>query len=242
MKIHEALTNIDNKLISEAEAFKPKKHPYVKWVAIAACFCLVASAIAFAFPKEESLPQEPAWKSATVTEGADGYEPKSDKYLLVYYSEEEMFAMEDMLIFRGTVKSLQNYTIDFNGYKEYRCVATVEVSRMYKGEEKQEFRILLPCAISEEGPYMEDTGIIRQIKVGMEGIFMARQASETESYMEMNGARFCYTELAECSIGDGMRWVFLQDGERLMYLSPAYPSAGAKTLDDAERYVLNMLN
>ena len=135
-------------------------------------------------------------------------------------------------------------TIDFNGSKEVRCVASIEIEKVYNGDiiRGKEIRVLLPCPISEGPVTTEDTSIISQIKCGMEGIFMPWVYGK-DSYWEENGAVLFVTDLAPCGFGDGMRWAFLDTEHGLVFERNSYPGASnARTLDEIEKYVIGKLN
>lgn len=241
MKITNALNNIDESLIAEAERFKPRKKVYVKWAAAACLVLAVAAVIAF-LPKGTRLKLEKS--TVTVTEGVHGTVPSGSKDLIVYISEEEMFSDERIEIVKGKVTKLTNITIDFKGEKEYRCIATVAVEKVYKGAAVvgDSIEILLPCVIAEDAPKVEDCGIAAGLFVGAEGIFMPRTVDE-KSRWEQYGETLYLKELCDYSFSDGMRWMFYMKDNRLVYLPAAYPSAStAVDLDDIEEYVLNQLD
>ena len=162
---------------------------------------------------------------------------------LRWLTEEEMFGNEEMYVFRGKVSGLTNITVDFDGMKEYLCIATVVIDKIYQGDlvEGEQIQIVLPCAIDQGKWYVTDTSIIAQIKTGMEAIFMPWLYTD-DSYMEMNGKVLMMKDLASCGIADGMRWIFMETDQGLVYEENCYKGAnGAETLDDIEKYVMEML-
>lgn len=225
---------------------------WLRWGAAAACVCLLAAGAALALPglladspSEPSVSVPPTSSTARITVGYDGAGMvASSSADLVELTEKEMFGDKEICIFRGTVSSLTNLTIDFNGIKEYRCVARVIISKVYRGDglaAGDSIDMLLPCAVDLAGAASEDTGVISRLRCGMEGIFMPRQCTE-RSYMEMNGATLLYSDLAQCSLGDGERWAFLDTEDGLVYAQWAYVGArGAETLEDIEEYVSSMI-
>ena len=218
------------------------------WAA-AACVCLLLGALLW--PKGGTIMPEPQvggfelseGTTAKVTVGIDGA-VSTAKTDLEWLDEEELFHQEGLYAFRGRVSGLTNVTIDFNGDKEIRCVATVAVEKVYCGEveEGEQITILLPCPAGASGQlWVEDTGIASQIESGMEGIFMPRAYRE-DAYWEQNGATLMLRDLAPCGLWDGRRWLFLEAERGLVYEKIAYPGAdGAVTLDDIESYVIRML-
>ncbi len=214
------------------------------WVA-AACVCLILGATLW--PREPAEPQVGDFElsegtTAKVTVGINGVMSPS-KVALEWLAEEELFHQEGLYAFRGRVSGLTNVTVDFNGEKEFRCIATVAVERVYCGDvaEGEQISILLPCPAGMVGVKIEDTGIAAQIESGMEGIFMPREYHEG-AFWEQNGATLMLRDLAPCGLWDGIRWLFLGTERGLAYEENSYPgAAGAATLDDIEEYVVKML-
>lgn len=245
----DSLGRIDDDMIRDVEALrrKRKRSAWVRWGAVAACLCLVIG-LAVLIPGFGDEPQLgdivlSDKTTAKVTYGCEEWETSS-KSQLVYLTEEEMFAHENMYVFRGKVSGLTNVTIDFNGDKEARCIATIVVDEVYKGSltAGEQITMLIPCPIDEFNLWIEDTGIIAQLESGMEGIFMPWVYDEN-SYMEMNGDVLMLQDLAACGLADGTRWVFLNTERGLLFAESAYPGAGnAADLDDIETYVIEMLN
>ena len=229
---------------------KKKKNIWLKWLSAAACLCIVlGTAAAVHFREDTTDPNKiiPPLSDKTTAKISIGYDLKKPlpftSYKLVHYTEEEMFSREDMYVFRGRVSSLTNVTIDFNGEKEIRCIATVAIDKVYRGDitEGDEITMLIPCAVGQSEIWVEDTGTVSRLENGMEGIFMPHVYNE-QSYMQMNGAVLMLKDLAECGLGDGERWVFLSTDNGLVFADFAYPGAkNAETLDDIEEYVIKML-
>ena len=245
--LYNAFQDIDDDILERSDAFSRNKTLRITFVA-AACLLLVISAIAL-FPHVKLQNPDPQsggialspLSTATVSYDYSNTASES-KESLVYYTEEEMFALENLYIFRGEVTKLTNIVIDFNGKEERRCIAEIAITKVYKGEISvgEQITMLLPCQVSVD-PHMEDTGIIRQIKTGMEGIFMPIAYGD-DSYMEMNGAVLMYRDLADCGLGDGIRWVFLSNDHGIVFARHAYKGAQyANSLDAIEKYVIEML-
>ena len=232
----------------EAADRKParRKNAWIKWVAAAACLCLFVGSIAVVQHLSKSKPDLSGLPNKTTAKVLYGYDESiasSSKDSLVWLSEEEMFSREDMYIFRGKISEMTNVIIDFNGTKVARCIATVVINEVYKGNvlAGQQIKMLLPCAIKDGRGNMKDSRVLERLICGMEGIFMPYIYDET-SYMERNGAVLMLQELAACGIGDGMRWVFLSTDKGLVFADFAYPGAkDAVDLDDIEDYIIEML-
>lgn len=232
----------------DAAVHPPKKEkPWIKWCVMAACLCLIVGTIAAHqhFLSGPQLPEIILSEKSTV-QVSYGYEEGTvgaSKDSIAYLSEEELFSQEKMYAFRGTVNALANITIDYNGEKDARCIATIEIEEVYQGDiiAGEQITMLLPCVIADGGSNTEDTGIISRLRTGMEGIFISRIYDEN-SYIQMNGATLMLLDIAECGLMDGMRWVFIDTGSSIVFDKNAYPGAkNAKDLDDIEAYVTNML-
>lgn len=236
----------------EAADMKPvrKKNTWIKWCAMAAGLCLIMGAVTM-LPRllgNQGNPQvgDFVLSEKTTAKVSLGYEEGAaipSKAELVSLTEEELFAHEKMYAFRGRISGLTNVTVDFNGVKMVRCVATISIDAVYKGDlvPGDQISMLIPCGIDLAGIAVEDTGIITQLTSGMEGIFMPWVYDEN-SYIEMNGAVLMTKDLAECGLADGMRWAFLSTDQGVCFERSAYPGAyEATTLDDIEAYVVDML-
>ena len=246
---------VDPAYIEAAEtAGGRKKKRWIGWAAAAAaCLCIAAFAV-FALPsltkgRSVSTRLKPLEFSEESTARFVKYglieEPPSENSL-IYLTEREMFSQENMLIFRGRVFGLANIIVDFNGVEECWCIADVTLDKIYKTvynggfKEGESVRMLIPCGIEMAG-WVEDTDVIAHIGSATEGIFMARIYGDS-SVFEENGAVLKLTDVAQCGLMDGMRWVFLAEGNRLIFFREAYPgAANSKNLDDVEKYVLDML-
>lgn len=202
-------------------------------LALAACLCFVAGVLTMILQDRtkakisyncKDLPQNmPAGKVDLLT-------------------EEEIFSRKNMYVFRGKVNKLTNLTIDFNGEKEMRCLATIEIQKVYQGDIStgKKIKMLIPFPIGTD-IWLEDAHIISQIEPGMEGIFMPWIYNEN-SYWEQNHATLIMSELAPCGLADGIQWAFLSTDQGLVFDKRAYPGAeNAVTLDDIEAYVIKNL-
>ncbi len=232
-----------------AEVSKKKSTTLLKWIAATACLCIIIGAATMLprFVKNQTDPQlgKIALSDRTTAKVSYGCEEApSAQYKLLDLAEVELFNREEMYAFRGTVSELTNITIDFNGSKDYRCIATVLIDKVYKGDiiADEEISMLLPCPIDVEEIRIEDMETISHLKVGTEGIFMP-WVYDDESYMEMNGAKLMMLDLAPCGLADGVRWAFLSTDRGLVFEKYFYPGAkDATTLDEIEAYVIEMLN
>ncbi len=237
-------------IIAADPAPKKKNASWIKWGAVAACICLVVAFMLIArsgASDDDSVFENSVSVTKTTAKVTYGYEKDPagpPRPSLVYYSEEEMFAKEEIAVFRGRVGDLTYITVDFDIYKVYWTVAEISVDKVYKGDisEGDVIKMLIHCQVGVENPmWVEDNDTIVLLRSGMEGIFMPMKYDDDSKY-ETNGFVLMLRDVADYGIGDGTRWVFLSTDSGVRYAESAYPGAkGAKTLDDIEAYVIDML-
>ena len=168
---------------------------------------------------------------------------------LIELTEEEIFFgwrdIGETTIVRGMVTDIQNIVIDFNGDSAYRALVYVEVEKVLRGECQPEdvVTVLIPCTISE-GFWVEDTDVISQVRVSMEGIFMLNQYDEESIWMQ-NGVNLYPIDIAQYGLLDGERFAFLQTDGGLVYSKWPYESfegfGEPQTLDDVEEYIRGVI-
>lgn len=210
-----------------------KKHKRIMWGTLAACICLVAGVLTMIL--QDRTKAQISYNYKDLPQNI-----RTSKVDLL--TEDEIFSHENMYIFRGTVSNLKNVTIDFNGEKEVRCIATIAVKKVYQGDitEGERIQMLIPCPIGTD-IWLEDAHIISKLETGMEGIFMPWIYDEN-SYLEQNHAKLIMTDLASCGLADGVQWAFLSTEQGLVFDEEAHSGAvNAVTLDDIEKYVIENL-
>ncbi len=241
---------LDEDLIEEADLINKKKSlkgKYMKIGTLAACLALLIGIGIFGLSKlyEPGLNSEE--KSFTNLTGGVKvrYVDKtamSSTADLQQLSLEEIFQEMNTKIFKGTVMSIRNIEIDFNGSKEYRALAQIQVEKVYRGNDKpgETITVLLPCQINTN-VWTEDTETISAIREGMTGIFMP-MVYDNNTIAQVNGVTLHYKELAECGFSDGVRFAFLQTSEGLVFDKYTYPELkNSTTLDQVEDYILRMI-
>lgn len=255
-KISEALGNISTHHIQEAAEYHTlkkkvvvRKHIRIKWGLTAACFALVMIiGMLIINSQQDELVLSNASAGVIVKHIDDSKIQSADlsiessMSLTFGYTEEELFSKFNTSIFKGTVTKIDNYEIIFNGYTEYRAVVEIAVEKVYRGDckENETVAILLPCPVVD-GSWVEDTETVSAMRVGMTGIFMPTHYDEN-SYMELNGARVAWRDLAKYGLVDGYRYAFLKTDKGLVFARDAYESiAEATTLEEVEEYVTRMI-
>jgi len=166
--------------------------------------------------------------------------PGDSSASLVPLSAAEIFAM-DTDIFRGSVEDLYYYVTE-GSYTHYCTVAKITVTQVYRGDlsEGEVCTVYLPFV---PGLFSTSTaGMLTELSIGQEGIFMPHAATE-DTGVENDDGFFCYADVADYYFTDGLRFLFLDTGEQLLFHQSTYPDlADSESLDDAGAYVEKMLS
>ncbi|MCM1193064.1 MAG: hypothetical protein NC123_01935 [Butyrivibrio sp.] len=218
----------------------------------AACAAVFLCAAAFIFTGVRlyrngsgrvSIPLSDASKNVTASyvESAD-IPAVSAAADLAFLTETEIFSRYDTVIFRGTVTSVRNIELDFNGWKEYQALAEIRISRVFRGDLNpgDTLTVLLPCPIMA-GCHVSDCTVAEAIRPGTEGIFMP--VKYDDSYLCVrNNATLQYNDIADYGLFDGSRWAFLSTDTGLLFDPSTFESLkDPETLDDIELYITKML-
>lgn len=155
---------------------------------------------------------------------------------------EEIFA-RDTAIFRGIVRELRYYEVEEvrpGGGRTQYTAAAVEVTDPIRGDlEAGEIRTLLyiggpDTATSLSGPLVG-------LEVGSEAVFMPERTNG-ETGVRNGASYFCYADLADFYLSEGLRFVFLDTGEGLDFERNVYEDIGsAETLDEVTDYIRRMV-
>ncbi len=235
----ELLEDVEDTLVDKAREPVKRKGKQL-WFSIG----LIAACLALAIPALSLLGRdEPILKTDGVRISYANYVPYSSmENMLIYLTEEELFTHFDTAIFKGTVTEIRNIQLDFNGDKNYRALAKIQVEHTYRGDctAGEIVTVLLPCPITDR-VWVEDTEVISRLEVGMTGIFMP-VIYGADSFWEQNGATLLLRDVADYGFADGMRYAFLETDGGLVFARHAYPSMeNASTLEEVEAYVIAMI-
>lgn len=155
-----------------------------------------------------------------------------------WLSPEEIFA-QDTEIFRGTIRELQYYQIELEavGMRAYYTRAIVEVTDPIRGN----LAAGETCGLLWLGAkgYMSTSliGPLEDLDVGSEAIFMPIPTDRDTGWKE-GDSWFCYADLAEYYLGEGMRYVFADTAEGLDFDRTVYEEiAEAEDLDGVAAYI-----
>ena len=258
-ELFEIIGEVDEALLKRSESVK-RKNVWVKLGTSAACALLaVAIAVPFFGGKGERIPLP------NTTDAIKVYEMKKLPSQMTTvacsyaynYTPKEIFAQKTD-IYKGEIIDCDTLRIDFGGVTEYRSVVTIKVERAYRGEisEGETIRLLLPVGFyfSETPVYSSITKVVEKMEVGMKGIFMTVPYDES-SCATFNGKTLMLSDIADCGMGDGERWCFLDTGNGIamgdMWREEDGPFGALPyeqdavyeniTLDAVETYVLQML-
>lgn len=165
---------------------------------------------------------------------------------LMWLTEDELFGGRfegyEIVIFKGTVAEVRNIVCDYNGFKNYRAIATIDVSEVLRGnlEAGTTATVLLPAPVGID-MQITDSSISSRLTAGTTGIFMPMKYDET-SIREENGKTLALLDLADYGLPDGERWMFIKTADALAYNKNAYPSfAEAKDLKDIKEIILSKI-
>lgn len=157
---------------------------------------------------------------------------------LVWLSPEEIFA-QDRAIFRGTVRELHYFMVEADGVpmEQYYTRAFVEVTESIRGglTVGETYSLLW---LGAKG-YMSTSisGALEDLDVGGEAIFMPARTDRDTGWREGDSC-FCYADLADFYLSEGMRFVFADTSEGLAFDRGTYEElADAETLDEVAAYI-----
>lgn len=245
-KFSDAMSELDTKYVDEALNYKKrmKKPVWVKWGSMAACIAAVLAVSIFLVNYQRNkIGLSDASVNVTACYTNNPFIFKGSSESLTGLTEEELFTCYDTAIFRGTVLEIRNIVLNFNGDKEYRAIAQIEVEKVYRGpcSEGDTVSVMLPCPIAK-GFWVTDTSTVSAMKAGTTGIFMPVIYDDENSVLEQNGAKLDKRDLADYGFADGERYAFLETDNGLVFDKDAYGSiAEAASLDEVEDYIETML-
>ncbi len=184
-----------------------------------------------------------AQKRADSSPGEDRTENRTETAAcLAWLSPEEIFA-QDTAIFRGTVRQLRYYVVEEvrpGGIRSQYTAAAVEVTDPIRGKLKAgEIRTVLYPG----GPDMSTSisGPLEELEVGSDAIFMPEKTGG-ETGVENPGTYFCYADLGDFYLSEGIRFVFLDTGDGLAFDRSTYEEAAeAETLNEVAAYIREMI-
>ncbi len=245
-KFSDAMGEIDGRYIVETMNYKRKtaKPRIIRRVIIAAGIAVVfLIGVSIINMQRNTIPLSDRSHNVTVRYTGNPFIFFQHSGSLIALTEEELFTKFDTAIFKGTIKEIRNIVVSFNGEKEYRAIAQIEVRKVYRGtcRDGDTVSVLLPCPISG-WIHVTDTSTISEMKAGVTGIFMPMVLDDESALWMENGASLDKRDIADYGFADGERYAFLETDSGLVFSRWAYESiADATTLDEVEEYIENML-
>ena len=244
-KFSDALSELDPRYLEEALSYKrrTKKPVWLKWGALAACFAVLVVGVFSVNRQRNKISLSDNSSNVAAYYTSNPFITSSSESL-IFLTEEELFTTFNTAIFKGTVSSIRNIVVNFNGDKVYRAVAEIEIEEVYRGpcSAGDTVSALLPCPIVK-GFWMTDTSTVSAMEVGTTGIFMPMVYDDENSIWGQNGAKLDKRDIADYGFADGERYAFLETKDGLVFARDAYASiANATTLDEVENYIKTMID
>ncbi len=152
---------------------------------------------------------------------------------------QEIFA-GDTAIFRGVVRDMRYYVVAMNGVECGYTAASVEVADPIRGDlaAGETYTVLFPGGPDES---ICISGPLDRLQVGSDAIFMPVFTDSDTGWRE-GDSFFCYADLGELYLAEGLRYVFLDSEEGPVFARGVYPDiAAAETLEEVAAYIRRMV-
>lgn len=148
----------------------------------------------------------------------------------------------DLAAFHGTVRAIHNLEIIFKYRTDYFSIVELEIIEDFRTglDAGTIVTLRMPGHIYDGGGTNTIMDIAGTLKVGEEAIMMPYHYNETSFYTETGGETVHLNEISQYGIGDGIRWLFVETDEGLVFERNSYPSfRHAKTLEDVAEIIRN---
>ena len=240
----QAMGRIDPNLIADAAPDVPQKKSSHKplVIVVAACLALVCLITPLSiFQYQSSIINIESNVGNISLRYVSKWEVKNDKNnadILPYFTESELFNNAEY-VFSGTIESIKQIEMDFDGTKVYKSLITVTVDEKYKGDCPDTIVIMgAPIGIWESS----NNDLLYSLEKETYGIFMTDAVLQGEMLSE-NNCSFDASQICNARIGDGVRFGFIKgENDSVLYDKQAYPTLDANTWNNAVEYVKKMLN
>lgn len=156
-----------------------------------------------------------------------------------WLTPEEIFA-GDTAIFRGVVRDMRYYAVTMNGVECDYTTASVEVTDPIRGDlaAGKTYTVLFPGGLNVVTCV---SGPLDRLEVGSDAIFMPVFTDSGAGRRE-GDSFFCYADLGELYLAEGLRYVFLDSEDGLVFARDVYPDiAAAETLEEVAAYIRRMV-
>lgn len=150
------------------------------------------------------------------------------------------------VIFRGTVRDLQYFQINYNsqGSQDY-TVASVEMNEVLRGDALVKgnlYRVLYPGIAGRSTTSLN--GDLDRLEIGSQAVFMPQISTKDTGWRSTSNHQdyFCYADLSEFYFSEGRRFLFLNTEDGLSFAREVYLDLNdAETLDDVMNYLRELL-
>ena len=169
--------------------------------------------------------------------------PPDINAIVAIFTEDEVFTMFETDIYTGTVKEVKNIQVDYAGMTEYKGIATLTVDKTIRGLKAagETVTIMLPGPVADGKIQGPDMSVYPAMKAGDKGVFMLVKHDEN-AYWDDGETRIHFSEVAEYSVIDTQRFIFLETENGLAFARDTFPAlASATTLDEVVTYVENKI-
>ncbi len=215
--ILEALTDIDDECIENA--VKNENSVKKRWLTIgslAACFCLVLSLsiiIPYAINSSSQIPISNYNGNISIKYTNKSNFDKLTGDLLVFYTEQELFENTDC-VFSGTIDTIKNIEINYDGNRVYKSLITIKTDKFYKGNIQKSTVTVLSAPISRKIS-TTDTELLSTLKEGEYGVFLANTVAKGTVYSESD-CSFDASEICDAVFFDGVRFGFIKNADAMV--------------------------
>lgn len=231
----QALSAIDDDLITEAEQLPGKRRHSLRWMAAAVCAVItVCIGIGMYCGQNDTIALERSEGDVSVQIVSEL--PKADSAdCLAYLTEDELITDSQTDIFRGTIVNIQNVVVSCGESESYHAIVEIEVGQVYRtfgNCTAGDMVSVLTNPIHMDGIGVSASDTIEQAQIGMNCIFMANLLDSSD--MKRHGESTLYwTDIAEYRMPDAIRYAFLETENGVIFDRDSYPSfCDADTLDE----------
>jgi len=218
----------------------------LSWKIVAPVAAILVLAMVLGIPqlmnpgKPASLPSKGNIKFSFASE----LPPPDINAIVAIFTEDEVFTMFETDVYTGTVKSVQNIQVEYAGMTEVKGIATITVAKTLRGGKAagETVTVMLPGPVADGQIQGPDMSVYPAMKAGDKGVFMLVKHDEN-AYWDDGETRILFSEVAEYSVIDTQRFIFLETEDGLEFARDTFPAlATATTLDEVETYVAGKIN
>ena len=217
----------------------------LSWKFVAPVAAILVLALVLGMPKllNPGKPDVFPSKGNIIFSYAKELPPPDINAIVAIFTEDEVFTMFETDIYTGTVKEVKNIQVDYAGMTEYKGIATLTVDKTIRGLKAagETVTIMLPGPVADGKIQGPDMSVYPAMKAGDKGVFMLVKHDEN-AYWDDGETRILFSEVAEYSVIDTQRFIFLETENGLEFARDTFPAlASATTLDEVVTFVENKI-